>query len=263
MSEKTIAREINGRVYEARDGETILNVARRVGIEIPTLCHHDAVEPAGACRLCLVEITHADWKGWKGLVASCLYLVEEGLQVTTDNEEIFQARRTVLDLLAARCPGSDVIADLAARYGLKRTSFKKAKVATTCILCGLCVRICAVKGCNAINTAGRGIEKRISIPFKRPPADCIGCASCAQICPTNTIRYEDKGDVRKIWGRAFEMIKCEQCGRPILPEIQAAYEASKSGLGIEYFKTCPACNRENTVETISSAFDMKKAGLAD
>ena len=74
-TEATISLEIDGRFFQAREGMTILEVARREGIPIPTPCHHESLEPVGACRLCVVEITHPDWKGWKGLVTSCLYPV--------------------------------------------------------------------------------------------------------------------------------------------------------------------------------------------
>jgi len=260
MTDNTISLEIDGRVLEAREGETVLDAAAREGIEIPTLCHHDGLEPSGACRLCVVEITHPDWKGWKGLVTACLYPVEEGLCVTTGSEEVLRVRKTILDLLLARCPGSDVIRKLAAKYGVTRTSYKESDLKTTCILCGLCVRVCAVKGVNAINSAGRGIGKRIAIPFKQPPADCIGCLSCAHICPTNTIKYEEKKDRRKIWGRTFEMIACESCGRPIMPEAQAEFEAKRSGLDAGYFTTCPACSMDKTVRTIRSSFDLESSG---
>lgn len=259
MTDSTITLEIDGRVVQAREGMTILDVARREGIPVPTLCHHDALEPAGACRLCMVEITHKDWKGWKGLVASCLYPVEEGLQVDTDNDNVRRSRRIVLDLLLARCPGSDVIRKLARQHGVTRTSFKESKLKTTCILCGLCVRVCAVKGSDAIGTAGRGIEKRISIPFKQPPPDCIGCLSCGHICPTNTIRFEEKNGTRKIWGRSFEMLRCESCGCPVLPEEQARFEAERSGLDLSYFTRCPVCSEKKTVATIGSAFEMEGA----
>ena len=257
MSEKTINLEINGRFFQAREGMTILEVAKREGIPIPTLCYHEALEPFGACRLCVVQITHPDWKGWKGLVTSCLYPVEDGLQITTDNEDIRNVRKTLLDLLLARCPDSTVIQEMAAEYGVAATSYKKNEEDTTCILCGLCVRVCVVKGCNAIGTAGRGIEKRIAIPFKQPPPDCIGCASCAHICPTGTIKYEDTEDVRKIWGHSFEMAKCTSCGRPIMPEKQIEFEAKKSGLDPDYFRTCSACSQQKTVETIRSSFNVK------
>ena len=260
---QTVNLEIDGRYFQAGQGMSILEVARREEIPIPALCHHDALEPFGACRLCLVEITHPDWKGWKGLVAACLYPVEEGLQVTTDNEAIREVRRTVLDLLLARCPDSDVVRKLAVEHGVATTSYKKNEVETTCVLCGLCVRVCAVKGCNAIGTAGRGIEKRISIPFKHPPPDCIGCASCAQICPTGTIKYQEVDGVRKIWGHAFTMVKCASCGRPVMPEVQLEFEAKKSGLDPEYFRTCPACSQRKTVETIGSAFEMAAVQARD
>jgi len=259
MTEKTINLEINGRAYQSREGKTILEAAREAGIQIPTLCHSDALEDVGACRLCVVEITHDDWKGWKGLVTACLYPVEEGLEVTTDNAEVQRARKTVLDLLLARCPTSDVIRRLAAEYGVTQTSYKPSDLKTTCILCGLCVRVCEAKGASAIGTAGRGIQKRIAIPFKQPPPDCIGCASCAHICPTNTIKFEDKDGVRKIWGHTFEMVRCTACGQPIMPEVQMEFEAKRSGLSPEYFTICPDCSQAKTVETLGKAFDLESA----
>ena len=151
---------------------------------------------------------------------------------------------------------AEVIRDLAAAHGVTESSYRLNKVKTTCILCGLCVRVCATKGVSAINTAGRGIEKRISIPFKQPPKDCIGCLSCAHICPTNTIRFEENGDIRKIWGRNFAMLKCEACGCPVMPEAQAEFEARRSGLSAEFFSLCPDCSRAKTVQTMATAFDM-------
>ena len=74
---------INDKQCEAAEGQTIFEVARDNGIEIPTLCHHDALEPRGACRLCVVEITHPKWPGWKKLVTSCVYPVQDGLVVQT------------------------------------------------------------------------------------------------------------------------------------------------------------------------------------
>ncbi|UCE62204.1 MAG: (2Fe-2S)-binding protein [Phycisphaerales bacterium] len=254
---KTINLEIDGRFFQADEGMTILEVARREGIEIPTLCQHDALEPVGACRLCLVEITHPNWKGWKGLVTSCLYPIEEGLQVTTNNPEIHTARKTLLDLLLARCPEATYIQKCAAEYGITATSFKKREEETTCILCGLCVRVCAAKGCNAIGATGRGITKGIAVPFRQPPPDCIGCASCAHICPTDTIKYTDTEDLRKIWGHKFKMVKCVSCGRPVMPEKQLEFEAAKAGLDAKYLTTCPQCSQDQTLATVQSSFQSK------
>jgi NADH dehydrogenase/NADH:ubiquinone oxidoreductase subunit G len=259
MSKATINLRIDGRSVQASEGMSILEITKREGIPIPTLCHHEALESFGGCRLCLVEISHPDWKGWSGLVTACLYPVEEGLQVVTENAAIKNARRTILDLFLARCPGSDVIRKMAAEYGITTTSYRERETETLCILCGLCVRICAEKGCNAIGTSGRGIVKEIASPFDQPPPDCIGCASCAHICPTGAITYEDVGGIRKIWGHSFKMVKCESCGRPIMPEPQLDFEARKSGLDPDYFKTCPACSQQKTLDTVRSAFKMEAA----
>ena len=94
--------KIDGREVKAREGQTLLESARENGIEIPSLCHNDAIEPYGACRLCLVEITTPN--GRKRLVTSCLYPVEEGLQVETSSERVVTNRRTLVELLLARSP---------------------------------------------------------------------------------------------------------------------------------------------------------------
>jgi len=255
--EKMVNLEIDGRYLQAREGDTVLDVARREGIPIPTICFHDALEAAGACRLCMVEITHADWGGWKGMVTSCLYPVEEGLQVTTDNDDIRTVRRTMLDLLLSRCSGSEFVQKLAAEHGVSAPTWRKREEETKCILCSLCVRVCAAKGCHAIAMGGRGIERVVARPFDLAPPDCIGCASCAHICPTGHIQYEDKGDVREIWGHAFEMARCVSCNRPVMPEVQLQYEARKAGLDESYFRTCQACSERKTVETIRSAFPAR------
>jgi len=129
--------EIDGKKVNAKEGMTILEAARSAGIRIPTLCFDEKLEPYGACRLCTVEIG----TGRTRMVASCVYPVEDKLVVKTRSPRVDQVRKTLLQLLLARAPGSKVIQDLACEYGAKTTPFDKESA--YCILCGLCVRYCA------------------------------------------------------------------------------------------------------------------------
>ena len=113
---------IDGRKVQAEEGTTILEVARENNIYIPTLCHHEEVAPYGACRLCLVEVTR---NGRERLVTSCLYEVAEGLKVKTNSERIASNRKTLMELLLARCPNNKAIQDLARQLGVEKTSFKR------------------------------------------------------------------------------------------------------------------------------------------
>jgi len=232
---------IDGREVQAQEGATILEVAREYNIYIPTLCYNDAVEPYGACRLCLVEVVK---DGRQRLVASCLYPVEEGLIVKTDSERIMANRRTIMELLLARCPNVPVIQDLAQRLGVEETPFRLED--KTCILCGLCVRACQeVVGVSAISLANRGVNRELTTPFYEPSEACIGCGSCAYICPTEAIKFEDIGDTRFInWPNSkmeFKLKKCKTCGNYWAPEKQLDYIAKQSSLAPEVFEACPNC----------------------
>ena len=133
---------VDGRSLQAEPGTPVLRVARDAGIEIPTLCEHEALEPFGACRLCMVEVTHEDWGGWHGLVTSCLYPVAEGLVVSTGSDKVVEARRGVLRLLLARTPNAPVIRELAAAHACEVGPLTSDPDADDCILCGLCTRVC-------------------------------------------------------------------------------------------------------------------------
>ena len=237
---------IDGKTVTAQPGEYVLDVARRNGIEIPTLCHHPAVEPWGGCRLCMVEITHPDWKGWTGLVTACLYLAENGLIVSTNAEKVRHVRTGVLDLLLARCPESVLIQDLAREYGIQKTSLEPRKAPDLCILCGLCVRICETVGASAISTIGRGVDKLVSVPYERAAsAACIGCLACANICPTGAITFVQDDVHRSIWNHNFELVRCEDCGEAIGTPEQLDHFAERSDLERSYFAKCDNCrNRE-------------------
>ncbi len=206
--EKPVTLRIDGRDVTAAAGTFVLQVAREAGIEIPTLCDDPALEPAGACRLCLVEVTHPDWNGWSGLMTSCLYPVAEGIEVSTASERVIEARRQVLTLLAARCPNSELIRDLAARHEVKTEGLHVDPGADDCILCGLCTRACETYATSAITTVGRGAGKAIGSFGSTPPGDCVGCGACALVCPTGNISAVRTGTDYRIWDRAFDTAVC-------------------------------------------------------
>ncbi len=177
---------IDGKKVEAEAGWTLLETARQHGIEIPTLCYHEAVEPFGACRLCVVELKQGDRSR---LVASCVYPAEDGLEVLTDTEAVNNVRRWVFELLLAACPASEEIKRMAAEYGVGETRLEVHDPDEKCILCGLCVRACAqVVGANAISTVGRGVHKKIGAPYLTPTDACVACGTCLTVCPTGAMR---------------------------------------------------------------------------
>lgn len=237
-----ITLNIDGRELKAEEGQTILQVARENGIDIPTLCHHEAIEPYGACRLCIVEVS----KGKRTkIVTSCLYPVEEGLKVKTDSPRVINNRKMILELLLARCSKNKVIRELASQMGIEQPPFKSEYLEDNdCIVCGLCVRACEqVVGVSAISLVNRGITKEPAAPFLEPAADCIGCGSCSYICPTGAIKMEDREDTRIIynWKVEFKLKKCKVCGNYWAPEKQLEYIRKKWNLPEDFFDICPTC----------------------
>jgi bidirectional [NiFe] hydrogenase diaphorase subunit len=177
---------INDTQVAAERGWTVLETARHYGIEIPTLCYHEAVTPSGACRLCMVEIKEGNWSK---LVASCIYPVAEGLNIYTETERVDNARRWIFEMLLAQCPASKEIRDLAKKYGVVSTRFPIANPDEDCMICGLCTRACEeIVGLSAISIMDRGVHKKIGAPFSRPTEVCVACGCCVTICPTGAMR---------------------------------------------------------------------------
>ncbi len=246
----TIKFKIDGKKVVGEKNQTVLDVAKANGIDIPTLCHHESIPDWGGCRLCIVEITMEKWKGWSRIVTSCLYPVSEGLIVSTNSKRVRENRKLILDMLLARAPDAKLIKNIAKEYGLTKTTLVEGDKKERCILCGLCTRLCSHQESHAISTVCRGPEKEISTYWNGKPEDCIGCLVCAVNCPTDAISYEETSAKRKIWEKTFKMAKCNECGKATkLTEEQVAFYAEKTGLGKEYFESCDKCSRSRTTDT--------------
>ncbi len=182
MSE--ILLQIDGKEVKATAGMTLLEAARSAGISIPTLCHHEKLEPFGGCRLCIVEVEE---RGWTRLVVSCVYPVGKNLIIRTRSEKVDRIRKMIIELLMAHAPDAFELLDLAQEYGANRDRFEKE--ASFCIHCGLCVRYCAeVKKKNAVGFVDRGIRKEISFIPEIASKECNNCKECFQLCPTSYLQ---------------------------------------------------------------------------
>lgn len=175
---------IDGRQIEAEEGATILEAARNAGISIPTLCHHEELEPYGACRICVVEVQSG---GRTGLGAACVRPVEPDMVVNTRSEQIDGIRKILLEQFLAHAPDSEVLLKLGKEYGADPLRFEKQ--ASFCILCGLCVRYCMeVKKKNAIGFYDRGATREIRFIPEIASKECKACKGCFPLCPTSYLQ---------------------------------------------------------------------------
>lgn len=219
---------INGQSGEFDDGVTVLEAARSVGIDIPTLCNDDRLKPVGACRMCLVDV-----KGQSKETVSCTTLLAEGMEVETHSESVETARRWNLRMLAGNYP-ADAFSEfpdkpfhrLAARYGLTAADFHgdhsiAADSSHTyinvdmsrCINCYACARICAdVQGQFVWHVLGRGEESKIMPDSFGAFGDstCVSCGACADACPTGAL--EDKTVIERGIPTAWTKTTCPYCG---------------------------------------------------
>ncbi len=228
---------INGKEYFAKEGETVLDVARRNNIFIPTLCFLEKVGPIGACRLCVVEV-----EGLKIPVTACTTRVKDGMVVNTSTPRLERMRKEILKLIlldhplmCEACPldGNCELQTLAYMYDITPTDLHYYQIEEIqyeetehpspilkyhpqrCILCGRCVKTCTqITVVGALTFKGRGastvISKQMPTIFYKP--ECISCGECLAVCPVNAIEEEKIRDRGKKWEiREVETI-CPYCG---------------------------------------------------
>ncbi len=204
---------INNRVLEASQGETVLTVAARAGISIPTLCHMEGLAPTGACRICVVEEI-----GSGNLIPSCSQPAYDGMEIKTHSPKALNARKTIVELLLANHPddclycirnGCCTLQDYSEELGVRQRKFKGDRSTydldvsspsivrdpDKCILCGKCVRVCEeIQGVSAIDFVGRGSETHIGCAFEEGlnVSSCVYCGQCIMVCPTGALAEKDE-----------------------------------------------------------------------
>ncbi|HLN10886.1 MAG TPA: formate dehydrogenase subunit alpha, partial [Xanthobacteraceae bacterium] len=232
---ETLRFTIDGREIEAAAGETIWQVARRLGTEIPHLCYspEPGYRPDGNCRACMVEI-----EGERVLAASCIRKPAAGMKVTTGSPRATSAREAVFELLIADQPERATAHDpqskfwgWADRIGVDHSRFPQraapgpdrshpamAVNLDACIQCNLCVRACReVQVNDVIGMAGRGFKEKIVFDFDDPmgASTCVACGECVQACPTGALMpatLVDQSNVRTAYAdRAVDSV-CPYCG---------------------------------------------------
>ena len=248
----------------AEQGQTILDVAKREGVFIPSLCHDPRLKPFGACRVCLVEV-----EGARNPLPACATQISEGMVVRTDTERIHALRKTVIELLISDHPlecvtcekcGSCALQDLAYAYGITESKYVGAfhevrpqeadpfieRHLDKCILCGRCVRICdEVEAAFAIDFGDRGFSTQITTPYLRSLKEtpCEFCGQCISSCPVGALIEKPRQGKGRTWEVERTLTVCPYCGVGCTLELQTKDNrivnvGSKVGVGINDGNLC-------------------------
>jgi bidirectional [NiFe] hydrogenase diaphorase subunit len=200
---------IDGKLVNGKSNQTILDVARENGIDIPTLCNLDGLSNIGACRLCLVQIV-----GSKKLTPACTTKIKSDIEVITDSPTLKQHRQDILSLMFAErnhtCAicvsnGDCELQSMAKRLDVTHINFNYLypqydvdashelfiSDPNRCILCTRCVRVCSeIEGANTWNVINRGVDSKVASDMDTPWGDsdsCTRCGKCVSVCPTGAL----------------------------------------------------------------------------
>ncbi len=214
MNGGVVKLKIDGKEVLAQEGETILEVAKRNTVNIPTLCYLEGLSSLGGCRLCIVEV-----KGSPRLFPSCTTPVTNGMEVTTDSSKLTEYRKMLLETFLAErthicsvcvANGACELQDLANRFGVDHVHIAREWTRfeidssherlvldrNRCILCTRCIRVCdEVEGVHTLDLKMRGKDSQVIIDLDEPwgfSYSCTSCTKCAAVCPVGAIYIEAK-----------------------------------------------------------------------
>jgi NADH dehydrogenase/NADH:ubiquinone oxidoreductase subunit G len=200
----SVSLTIDGQPVSVEAGSTLLKAAQQIGVDIPTICWHQATTSNALCRICVVEV-----EGQRLLQPACIVKAAQDMKVQTRSERVLRARRTILEMLASTMDLSEAPAILAMmkEYDANAGRFPEAERRESdikddnpmyirdyskCLLCWRCVQVCAddAQYVNAINFNGRGFETQIGTFFDKsiPETTCVLCGQCVGVCPTGALK---------------------------------------------------------------------------
>jgi len=222
---RIVTLKMDGRDIGAREDETILEVARENGIEIPTLCHMDGLSDIGACRLCVVEV-----KGSNKLLTACVTTVKDGMEIFTHSERLDKYRRLIVEMLFSErnhicavcvsnghCDLQNLAVDLGVSHLTVPYLYPKVSIDASherfvldhnrCVLCTRCVRVCdEIEGAHTWDLMGRGVKTRVITDLAEPwgnSESCTSCGKCVHVCPTGALFEKGKSVAEMTKRRAF------------------------------------------------------------